>query len=112
MDVPRSATVFYECQRCGWCCTRPGFVKLTECDVDAMADYLEMDSKDAIEAYTELHSSRQYLMLKNQPNGACIFYDGQGCKIHPAKPAQCRGFPNTWNFPGWQNFCKAVPRAI
>jgi len=27
------------------------------------------------------------------------------------KPSQCAGFPNKWNFPGWQQVCeaKAIP---
>ena len=38
--------------------------------------------------------------------------DGNACRIHPVKPAQCAGFPNKWNFPGWRQVCEAVPVAV
>ena len=31
-----------------------------------------------------------------------------GIRLQPVKPLQCRGFPNTWNFPGWRKVCEAV----
>jgi hypothetical protein len=32
--------------------------------------------------------------------------------VQPAKPVQCAGFPNTWNFPGWREVCEAVPSLL
>jgi hypothetical protein len=29
--------------------------------------------------------------------------------VQEAKPIQCKGFPNTWNFPGWRAVCEAIP---
>lgn len=34
--------------------------------------------------------------------------DGDECRIQEVKPVQCRGFPNTWNFPGWEKECQAI----
>ncbi len=34
--------------------------------------------------------------------------DGDRCLIHEVKPDQCKGFPNVWNFPGWEEECQAV----
>jgi hypothetical protein len=34
--------------------------------------------------------------------------EGDECRIHEVKPAQCRGFPNVWNFPGWEKECEAI----
>ncbi|NOX37052.1 MAG: YkgJ family cysteine cluster protein [Calditrichaeota bacterium] len=31
--------------------------------------------------------------LRSHPNGACIFFDGQGCQIYPVRPLQCRTYP-------------------
>ena len=37
------------------------------------------------------------------------FLDGIDCRVNDVKPDQCSGFPNTWNFPGWQDVCEAIP---
>lgn len=101
--------IIYQCQRCGNCCKWPGFVRLTEHDMDRMARYLDMTGRNFIDTYTDLHDSRNFLVLKNKPNHECIFYNGEGCDVHPAKPYQCQAFPNRWNFPGWRDVCEAIP---
>ena len=102
--------VFYQCQRCGNCCRWPGSVRLTEEDLGRLAGFLGVELADFVEEYTDLHPNRQGLVLKNQPDGACVFLEGKNtCRVQAAKPFQCRGFPNTWNFPGWREVCEAVP---
>ena len=98
----------YACQRCTNCCRWPGFVKLTESDITAIAGFLEMTERDFIQQYSRLRPNRDGLALTDQPDGACIFLEGQDCRIQPVKPIQCRGFPNEWNFPGWRDVCEAV----
>ena len=40
--------------------------------------------------------------------GSCVFLDGPNeCRIQPVKPGQCVGFPNTWNFPGFEKKCRS-----
>jgi len=98
----------YLCQRCTNCCRWPGFVKLTDADIPAIASFLGMEERQFIQEFTRLRPSRDGLALTDQPDGACIFLDGRDCRIQPVKPAQCGGFPNTWNFPGWREVCEAV----
>jgi Fe-S-cluster containining protein len=83
-------------------------VKLTESDITAIAGFLEMTERDFIQQYSRLRPNRDGLALTDQPDGACIFLEGQDCRIQPVKPIQCRGFPNEWNFPGWRDVCEAV----
>jgi hypothetical protein len=83
-------------------------VKLTDADIPAIASFLEMEEREFIQEFTRLRPSRDGLALTDQPDGACIFLDGRDCRIQPVKPAQCGGFPNTWNFPGWREVCEAV----
>jgi Fe-S-cluster containining protein len=83
-------------------------VKLTESDITAIAGFLEMTERDFIQQYSRLRPNRDGLALTDQPDGACIFLEGQDCRIQPVKPMQCRGFPNEWNFPGWRDVCEAV----
>lgn len=104
MSAPR-----YLCQRCGNCCRWPGFVRVTNDEINAIASLLGMPADDFIASHTELRPSRAGLMLKSRPDGSCIFLDGLNtCAIQSVKPQQCRDFPNAWNFPGWRDKCEAI----
>ena len=98
----------YACQRCTNCCRWPGFVKLTDADITAISGFLGLSEHDFIQNLTRLRPHRDGLALIDQPDGACIFLEGGDCRIQPVKPLQCRGFPNTWNFPGWREVCEAI----
>ncbi|MEA3186543.1 MAG: uncharacterized protein QOD99_373 [Chthoniobacter sp.] len=101
--------VIYACQRCTNCCRWPGFVKLVNEDITALARFLEMGEHEFIQHYTRLRQYRDGLALTDKPNGECVFLNGRDCTVQQAKPKQCRGFPNEWNFPGWREHCEAVP---
>ena len=109
MNPPSSAPLFYQCQRCANCCRWPGFVKLTDDDIAALAAFLGMSEHAFIQKFTRLRPQRDGLALTDKANGECVFLDGRDCRVQPVKPAQCRGFPNVWNFPGWREVCEAVP---
>ncbi|MDD5199338.1 MAG: YkgJ family cysteine cluster protein [Terrimicrobiaceae bacterium] len=100
--------VWYQCQRCGNCCRWPGFVRLSDADITAIAAFLGIEEIDFIQRYTRLRPQRDGLALIDKPNGECVFLDGIDCAIQPVKPRQCAGFPNAWNFPGWRDSCEAV----
>lgn len=99
--------IFYECDRCTACCRWPGQVRITEAEITAMATHLDMSEGDFIQRFTRLHSSRSGLALEDKENGECIFLEGNHCRVHPVKPQKCRNFPNLWNFPGFQEICRA-----
>lgn len=104
--------VFYRCQRCSNCCQWPGEVPLTDREVNRIADFLEMSVYDFVAKHTDLRLNRGGLTLREQPDGACEFLEGIDCRIQEVKPDQCAGFPNQWNFPGWQEKCEAVPERM
>lgn len=103
--------VYYVCQRCTACCRWPGDVKVSAEEVAAIASFLGMAEDDFIQQFTRLRSDRNGLSIIERPNHECSMLVDGGCRIHPVKPLQCRGFPNTWNFPGWREVCeaKAIP---
>jgi hypothetical protein len=84
-------------------------VPVSERELAEIAALLGMEERDFIERYTRLRPERDGLALVDKANGECVFLEGRDCAIQPAKPAQCRGFPNTWNFPGWREVCEATP---
>lgn len=104
--------VYYECQRCTACCRWPGQVKLTDNEIAALATCKELAEDALIQAYTRLSADRTGLALKDKANGECIFLDGDNCSVQPAKPQQCRDFPNLWRFPDFQKSCGAIPRTV
>jgi len=102
-------SIFYQCQRCANCCRWPGEVVVTDEEVQKIAEFLKMPLYEFVREYTELRANRQGLTLIEKPNGECIFLEGNNCQIQQAKPGQCSGFPNEWNFPDWQDQCEAIP---
>jgi uncharacterized protein len=99
--------IFYECDRCTACCRWPGQVKLTEAEISRIAVHLGISEDEFISNFTRLNSMRTGLALQDKPNGACIFLEGNDCRVNPVKPQQCRNFPNLWNFPGFEEVCRA-----
>jgi Fe-S-cluster containining protein len=104
-----SAAIHYTCQRCTACCRWPGLVKVGDEEIALMAQFLGMTDHEFIQRYTKLRPYRDGLSLLDRENGECIFLEGRDCLVQAAKPVQCAGFPNTWNFPGWREVCEAVP---
>lgn len=105
MGQPRE----YHCLRCGACCRWPGVVRLTEEDVDAAAAYLGLTPEAFLERYTQVSPDRRSLVLIDNSDGHCIMLTAAGlCRIHAAKPRQCRDFPKRWNFPGFERLCLAA----
>lgn len=97
----------FQCVRCGNCCRWKGLVKVTPEEADAIAAFLKMTSRDFIDALTRLSPDRTTLSLLEKADGSCYFYDEENrvCRIQEVKPGQCRAFPFTWNFPGWEEIC-------
>lgn len=102
-------TAHYACQRCANCCKWPGDVRLEQDELTPIADHLGLSLQDFIARFTRLRTNRQGLSLIEKDNHECIMLDGKDCRIHEVKPAQCAGFPNKWNFPGWREVCEAIP---
>lgn len=77
-----------------------------------MATFQGIQEHDFLQRYTRLSSDRRGLSLHEKPNGECVFLAGHECSVQPAKPQQCRDFPNLWNFPGFQETCRAIPKRV
>jgi Fe-S-cluster containining protein len=99
--------IFYECDRCTACCRWPGQVKITGLEIVRMAGCLGISEHDFIQAFTRVNADRSGLALADKDSGECIFLDGDDCRVNPVKPQQCRNFPNLWNFPGFEEVCRA-----
>lgn len=82
----------FECQPgCTECCTQKGFVYLTEDDVARAAAFLGMNREEFERRY--VYRTRRKLRLRVPKHANCHFLEHDRCRIHPAKPLQCRAFP-------------------
>jgi uncharacterized protein len=104
--------VFLECQHCTACCRWPGQVRLSNAEITRLAEFKGIPEPEFIQHFTRLRWDRGGLALQEKPDGACIFLEGNDCAVQPAKPRQCREFPNLWNFPGFEKTCRAIPREV
>jgi len=87
----------FECTQCGNCCTgAPGFVWVTDDEIQAIADY----TGEAVGAVRlqRTRKARGQVTLIDYPNGDCTYFDPKtrGCTIYPVRPRQCRTWP-FWN---------------
>lgn len=76
---------------CTNCCTRRGYVYLTEADLRRAAEYLGLSPAEFEEKY--VYRTRHLLRLRIPKHGGCHFLERGGCSIHPVKPSQCRLYP-------------------
>jgi len=61
-----------------------------------LAAFLSLSETEFIENYTLLRKDRKGLALKAREDHSCIFLEGNSCAVQPAKPQQCKEFPNRW----------------
>ena len=103
----------FRCVRCGACCRWEGPVRVSDQEVDAIAEYLHIPLADFLRDHTVLTADRRSLSLREKPDGSCCYYDhsSRSCLIQAVKPAQCRNFPGKWNFPGWEKLCAGAQAA-
>jgi Fe-S-cluster containining protein len=98
----------FVCQRCGACCRVPGYVRLTDADIDALSAALGLTVADFIEQYTDLSPTRSGLVLKGETDAPCQFLTAENlCRVHMARPQQCRDYPERWRSADIEAVCLA-----
>jgi uncharacterized protein len=85
---------------------------LDDGEIARIARHMGLAEVEFIQKYTRLTQDRRGLALTDKPNGECTFLQGSDCAIQAVKPRQCREFPNLWNFPGFEQTCRAVPMEV
>jgi uncharacterized protein len=105
----------FTCTQCGHCCTgAPGFVWVSDDELDAIADFRGEKPHEMWALYTRRgHRGRT---LREKENGDCVFYSATaGCTIYPVRPKQCRTWPfwesNVASSEAWERTCKVCPGA-
>ncbi len=86
----------FKCTGCGQCCTGgPGYVWITQEEMEAMAKQLEISLDLFKRKYTRQKDNRYALIEKKSANNEydCIFLKDKKCTIYQLRPKQCRTFP-------------------
>ena len=83
----------FACTECGKCCTgEPGYVWVSQPEMEKMAEFLGLSLKEFIQTYTR-QIGEEY-SLKEQPRACdCIFLRDGKCSVYSARPKQCSSFP-------------------
>lgn len=76
-------------------------------DIRRLSRGLAISEEDFIRRFAVLARNRRGLSLADQDGGACVFLDGNRCRVYAHRPAQCRDFPAKWQVPGCP--CGAAP---
>lgn len=82
----------FTCQKgCTKCCEVSGYVYLTEEDLVRAARFENLEPAEFERRYVIRFKHR--LRLRKPKRSQCHFLTGEGCRIHPVKPVQCRLYP-------------------
>jgi Fe-S-cluster containining protein len=106
----------FTCTGCGNCCTgAPGFVWVSEEEIDQLADWLTMDRAQFVRQYVRKVGRRKSLV--EYASGDCVFFDPETrrCRVYPVRPGQCRTWPfwdsNLRSPAAWESTCTQCPGA-
>ena len=64
MNVEKEDLSAFQCRRCGACCKWEGPVRVTEQEIDAIADYLGIELQRFIRDYTYLTPERRLCLRR------------------------------------------------
>lgn len=86
----------FKCTECGKCCTgAPGFVWVTEEEIEDMAEALKMPTQTFMIKYVRRRDNRYALneIKVKDDEYACVFLKDKKCTLYHNRPKQCRTFP-------------------
>lgn len=86
----------FECKNCGHCCAdEPGYVFLSEKDIQVLSDGLNLSKDDFIITYCRTidFGAMKLVSLIEKDNYDCVFLTDKGCKVYEYRPIQCRTYP-------------------
>ena len=107
---------FFECQRCGKCCTEIG-LPYDSRQIEEIAQFLGLTVDKVIERYYGRFSDDHRCWIsENHKRTPCPFImtisSGKACAIYPVRPNACRRFPFETDFDSAKIICPALKTAL
>lgn len=88
-----SSGLRFKCTGCGQCCTgAPGYVWVTNLEIEEIATHLKMPVDAFRRKYVRLVGDRESL-IEHAKTFDCVFLKDKKCQIYTVRPKQCRTFP-------------------
>lgn len=83
----------FKCTECGKCCTgSPGYVFLSNEDINKLADHFQCSVEEFTKQYVRLVNG-QAALLDRPGSYDCIFLKDNKCSAYESRPVQCKTFP-------------------
>jgi len=84
----------FSCTQCGKCCSgTPGYVWVSEEEIEAMASLLKISVAAFKRQYLRQRNGRYALVEMKSRSYDCVFLRDKRCLVYEARPKQCRAFP-------------------
>ena len=106
----------FDCTRCQRCCRlEPGYVFLSQRDLDALARSKSLSVEEFKEHFcrTVDVGGINRLSLTEKPNYDCVLWEDGACTEYEARPLQCRSFPiwdaNLMSSDAWLEAAESCP---
>ncbi|MFZ2054729.1 MAG: YkgJ family cysteine cluster protein [Candidatus Aminicenantales bacterium] len=87
-DLKKESPFSFKCQVCSACCFNKA-IRVAPYEALRLARNLGITTTDFHRTCTEEGG----IVLRNKPDGSCIFLDSRGCGVHPDRPLVCRLYP-------------------
>jgi Fe-S-cluster containining protein len=87
-NLKRDSPFSFKCQVCSACCHNKA-IRVAPYEALRLARNIKITTTEVYRTYTEEGG----IILRNKPDGSCIFLDSRGCGVHPDRPLVCRLFP-------------------
>ncbi len=87
-DLKRESPFSFRCQACNACCYNKA-IPVSPYESLRLARNLGLTTTEFSKTCTEEGG----IILRNRPDGSCIFLGPGGCSVHPDRPLVCRLFP-------------------
>lgn len=105
----------FSCTECGACCTgSPGYVWITDEEIQKISEFLGLDIFDFQRKYIRLVFGRKAL-IEMKKDFDCVFLKDKRCSVYQVRPKQCRTFPwwqqNLSSESAWKeaaNYCEGI----
>ena len=82
----------FGCTRCGRCCVGHGSVRVSDAEIEALAERLGLAPDEFRAACTRPLRGGE-ISLRERRDGSCVFYSKGGCSVYAVRPRQCRTWP-------------------